>query len=155
MFRKFLTRYRCHTWDSPLETDSVEQKHRLYPSSTIQLPSSFDDDNSTNRKDARSQRNDSNEEKVDEARRQLTKAAEPIGHGSFEDQELVNVVQDLVTSRCCFVNAVSKRLKLVARKSALIRENFTTRTTVLGTTSTRCEYVLAELAFFPRGKPIP
>ncbi|XP_076625553.1 uncharacterized protein LOC143343964 isoform X1 [Colletes latitarsis] len=95
-------RERSHTWGSPLEADRVDEKSHLYPSKTIHLPgaSSIVNNNWTGREEKNAESSASVDEKnIEEKRCKLIKETEPVGRGSFQDKELVNVVQNLVTSR--------------------------------------------------------
>ncbi|XP_053985952.1 uncharacterized protein LOC128880184 isoform X2 [Hylaeus volcanicus] len=95
-------RGRSHTWDS--EADRVDGKSHLYPSKTVSPPGNFEDDNSSHREETLTQQSAEScagpdETNTEERGCKSTEKTEPVGLGYFEDKELVNVVQNLVTSR--------------------------------------------------------
>ncbi|XP_031845776.1 uncharacterized protein LOC116432689 isoform X2 [Nomia melanderi] len=102
-------RPRSSTWGSPLEIDRVDEKNQLYPSKTVPLPtvvvSQYGNDNLTREEDKQELKDSENLEKDKDC--EATK--DPASRGYFEDKELVNVVQNLVTSRYSPVLGSQKR----------------------------------------------
>lgn len=93
--------HRSSTWGSPLEVDRVDEKNQLYPSKTVPLPivvvSQYGNDHLTREEEKQELQDIENlgENQDCEANKV------PASRGYFEDKELVNVVQNLVTSRYC------------------------------------------------------
>ncbi|XP_076231936.1 uncharacterized protein LOC143177703 isoform X2 [Calliopsis andreniformis] len=92
------------TWGSPLGVDRFNEGS-LYQSKTIHLPTvNHSGSTSTSDKENRTQilENclvDDVEGDIEEKRCRLTKETEAVCRGSFEDKELVNIVQNLVISK--------------------------------------------------------
>ena len=99
---------RSSTWGSRLDQVNRARKiNNLYSSNTIDLASANHESESYNSTSERGEllrgRTEDSAVNVDgndeEKQCMLTKNDEKLGHGFFEDEELVNVVQNLVNSR--------------------------------------------------------
>ncbi|KAK9296267.1 hypothetical protein QLX08_009689 [Tetragonisca angustula] len=112
-------RPRSSTWGSRLDQiNRADKVNNLYSSNTIHLPSANHENENYNSTSERGEllRGRTEDSAVDvdgndeEKRCMLTKNDEKLGHGFFEDEELVNVVQNLVNSRYSpILNGTQKR----------------------------------------------